>query len=67
MTNMDALTIPAAGGVDSTALIVGDFSNGYDRIVIKTAKSVAELQGQSLNLVELSVSLTIDVSALFGG
>ena len=25
MTNMDALTIPAAGGVDSTALIVGDF------------------------------------------
>ena len=27
MTNMDALTIPAAGGVDSTALIVGDFSN----------------------------------------
>ena len=30
MTNMDALTIPAAGGVDSTALIVGDFSNGND-------------------------------------
>jgi NitT/TauT family transport system substrate-binding protein len=56
MTNMDALTIPAAGGVDSTALIVGDFSNGNDRIVSKTAKSVAELQGQSLNLVELSVS-----------
>ncbi len=25
MTNMDALTIPAAGGIDSTALIVGDF------------------------------------------
>src|SRR5512139_2344997 len=24
MTNMDALTIPAAGGVDSTALVVGD-------------------------------------------
>lgn len=30
MTNMDALTIPAAGGVDSTALIVGDFSNGNE-------------------------------------
>ncbi len=27
MTNMDALTIPAAGGVDSTALIVSDYSN----------------------------------------
>jgi NitT/TauT family transport system substrate-binding protein len=56
MTNMDALTIPAVGGVDSTALIVGDFSNGNDGIVSKTAKSVADLKGQSLNLVELSVS-----------
>ena len=33
MTNMDALTIPAAGGVDSTAVIIGDFSNGNDGIV----------------------------------
>ena len=56
MTNMDALTIPAVGGVDSTALIVGDFSNGNDGIVSKTAKSVAELEGESINLVELSVS-----------
>ena len=56
MTNMDALTIPAVGGVDSTALIVGDFSNGNDGIVSKTAKSVAELKGESINLVELSVS-----------
>lgn len=56
MTNMDALTIPAVGGVDSTALIVGDFSNGNDGIVSKTAKSVAELKGKSINLVELSVS-----------
>ena len=30
MTNMDALSIPAAGGVDTTAVIVGDFSNGND-------------------------------------
>src|SRR5271170_6101317 len=35
MTNMDMLTIPAAGGVDSTALIVGDFSNGNDGVVLK--------------------------------
>src|SRR3954468_817530 len=26
VTNMDALTIPAAGGVDTTAVILGDFS-----------------------------------------
>jgi NitT/TauT family transport system substrate-binding protein len=56
MTNMDALTIPAVGGVDSTALIVGDFSNGNDGIVSKTAKAVADLKGETINLVELSVS-----------
>ncbi|MGE4220931.1 MAG: putative urea ABC transporter substrate-binding protein, partial [Alphaproteobacteria bacterium] len=56
MTNMDALTIPAAGGVDSTALIIGDFSNGNDGIVLKKGKTVADLKGQKVNLVELSVS-----------
>ncbi len=56
MTNMDALTIPAVGGVDSTALIVGDFSNGNDGIVTKKGKTVKDLKGQSLKLVELSVS-----------
>lgn len=57
MTNMDALTIPAAGGVDSTALIVGDFSNGNDGIVLKNpAKTLPDIKGQQVNLVELSVS-----------
>lgn len=56
MTNMDALTIPAAGGVDSTALIVGDFSNGNDGIVMRNGASVKDLKGRTINLVELSVS-----------
>ena len=56
MTNMDALTIPAAGGVDSTAVIIGDFSNGNDGIILKNKKSLAEIKGQNVNLVELSVS-----------
>ncbi|ROO35122.1 MULTISPECIES: putative urea ABC transporter substrate-binding protein [unclassified Pseudomonas] len=57
MTNMDALTIPAAGGVDSTALIVSDFSNGNDGVVIKgEGKKVTDLKGMDVNLVELSVS-----------
>ncbi|MDA7085520.1 putative urea ABC transporter substrate-binding protein [Pseudomonas sp. SA3-5] len=57
MTNMDALTIPAAGGIDSTALIIGDFSNGNDGIVIKGEKqTLGDLKGQPVNLVELSVS-----------
>lgn len=56
MTNMDALTIPAASGVDSTALIVGDFSNGNDGIVLKGKKPLKAIKGQNVNLVELSVS-----------
>lgn len=56
MTNMDTLTIPAAGGVDSTVLIVGDYSNGNDGIVLKKGKSLKDIKGQKVNLVELSVS-----------
>jgi len=57
MTNMDALTIPAAAGVDSTALIVGDYSNGNDGLLIKgEGKKLADLKGMQVNLVELSVS-----------
>ncbi len=57
MTNMDALTVPAAGGVDSTALIPGSYSNGNDGIVLKgTGKTVKDLKGQSVNLVQFSVS-----------
>jgi NitT/TauT family transport system substrate-binding protein len=55
-TNMDALTIPAAGGVDTTALIVGDYSNGNDGLVLKGKKSLKDIKGQKVNLVELSVS-----------
>jgi NitT/TauT family transport system substrate-binding protein len=56
MTNMDALTIPASGGVDSTALIVGDFSNGNDAVVLKGEKDLKAIRGQKVHLVELSVS-----------
>lgn len=56
MTNMDALTIPAASGVDSTALIIGDFSNGNDGVVLKGKKQLSDIKGQQVNLVELSVS-----------
>jgi NitT/TauT family transport system substrate-binding protein len=65
MTNMDMLTIPAAGGVDSTALIVGDFSNGNDGIVLKgKGKKLEDIKGQKVNLVELSVSQYLLVRAL---
>lgn len=56
MTNMDALTIPAAGGVDSTALIAGDFSDGNDAVILKGYDSLESIEGLRVNLVELSVS-----------
>lgn len=55
-TNMDTLSIPAGGGVDTTALIVGDFSNGNDAVILKGDGGLADLKGKPVNLVELSVS-----------
>lgn len=56
MTTLDALTIPAVSGLDSSAIIFGDYSNGNDGIVIKGGNSVSDLAGQDVHLVELSVS-----------
>ncbi len=56
VTNMDALSIPAAGGVDTTAVIVGDFSAGNDAVFVKDATSLADIKGRDVNLVEFSVS-----------
>jgi NitT/TauT family transport system substrate-binding protein len=56
MTNMDALSIPAGGGIDTTALIVGDYSNGNDGIILKDKAKLEDIKGQKVNLVELSVS-----------
>ena len=56
ITNMDALSIPAAGGVDTTAMIMGDFSNGNDAVILKGKSDLAALKGQKVNLVEFSVS-----------
>lgn len=55
-TNMDTLSIPAGSGVDTTALIVGDYSNGNDAVITKGDAALADLAGSKVNLVELSVS-----------
>ena len=55
-TNMDTLSIPSGGGVDTTALIVGDYSNGNDAVILKGDGDLNSLAGQPVNLVELSVS-----------
>ncbi len=56
VANMDALTIPAAGGKDTSAIIVGDYSNGNDGILLKGSNDLAAIKGRDVYLVELSVS-----------
>ena len=55
-TTMDALTVPAAGRRDSTVLMIGDYSNGNDGIILKGSDKLTDIKGRSVNLVENSVS-----------
>lgn len=63
-TNMDTLAIPSVGGIDTTALLVGDFSNGNDAVILKDKATLADIKGQPVNLVELSVSHYLFARAL---
>lgn len=65
-TSMDTLSIPSAGGVDTTVLVIGDYSDGNDAIISKSATSLEELAGTTINLVELSVSHYLLARALEG-
>ena len=65
-TNMDILSIAAASGIDTTALIVGDYSNGNDAVVVRDATEVDALRGERVHLVELSVSHYLLARALDG-
>ena len=56
MTNMEALDMPAASGVDSTAIILGDYSNGNDAVLVRNGLSFSQLPGKSLMLVQKTVS-----------
>ncbi|MDF8331744.1 putative urea ABC transporter substrate-binding protein [Novosphingobium cyanobacteriorum] len=56
VANMDALTIPAAGGKDTSAIILGDYSNGNDGVLLKGADTLSAIKGRQVYLVELSVS-----------
>lgn len=48
VTNMDTLMSRTSAGIDSTVVIVGDYSNGNDAILSKDAKSVADLKGKTI-------------------
>jgi NitT/TauT family transport system substrate-binding protein len=56
MTNMEALDMPAAAGVDSTAIIVGDYSNGNDAVLARNGLTLAQIPGRRVMLVQKTVS-----------
>jgi NitT/TauT family transport system substrate-binding protein len=58
MTNIDALRIAATAGIDSTALIVGDFSAGADAILVRGfAKDLRDLKGKTILVTDNAASL----------
>jgi NitT/TauT family transport system substrate-binding protein len=56
MTNMEALDMPAASGVPTTAIIVGDYSNGNDAILVRGGLQLKDLPGRKMLLVQKTVS-----------
>lgn len=71
MTNMEALDMPAAAGVDSTAVIIGDYSNGNDAVLARNNLTLAQMSGRPIMLVQKTVSeylleRAMDVNGLNG-
>ena len=56
MTNMEALDMPAAAGIDTTAIIVGDYSNGNDAVLARHDLTLSQVPGKQVMLVEKTVS-----------
>jgi len=55
VTNMDVLAIAGVGGRVSTTVIVGDYSDGNDGLVLKGV-TLDQINDRTVNLVEYSVS-----------
>ncbi len=56
MTNMEALDMPAAAGIDTTAIITGDYSNGNDALLVRRNLTLPQLPGKKVLMVEKTVS-----------
>jgi NitT/TauT family transport system substrate-binding protein len=56
MTNMEALDMPAASGVPTTSIIIGDYSNGNDALLARNGLQLKDLSGKKMLLVEKTVS-----------
>ena len=56
MTNMEALDMPAASGVPTTVVLIGDYSNGNDALLVRNGAKLQDLTGKKLLLVQKTVS-----------
>jgi NitT/TauT family transport system substrate-binding protein len=56
MTNMEALDMPAAAGIDTTSIITGDYSNGNDALLVRRDLTMPQLAGHKVLMVEKTVS-----------
>ena len=56
MTNMEALDMPAASGVPTTVVLIGDYSNGNDALLVRNGLQMRDLAGKKLLLVQKTVS-----------
>src|SRR6516225_7300315 len=56
MTNMEALDMPAASGVPTTAILIGDYSNGNDALLVRNGIGLKDLTGKKMLLVQKTVS-----------
>jgi NitT/TauT family transport system substrate-binding protein len=56
MTNMEALDMPAASGVPTTIVLIGDYSNGNDALLVRGGLQMKDLAGKKMLLVQKTVS-----------
>jgi NitT/TauT family transport system substrate-binding protein len=56
MTNMEALDMPAASGVPTTVVLIGDYSNGNDALLVRGGQQMKDLAGKKMLLVQKTVS-----------
>src|SRR3984893_4047809 len=56
MTNMEALDMPAASGVPTTIVLIGDYSTGNDALLVRNGLQMKDLAGRKLLLVQKTVS-----------
>ena len=62
MTNMEALDMPAAAGVDTTAVVLGDYSNGNDAVITRQNLTLAQIPGKLPGEIDpVRIDATLDV------